>query len=135
MTTHLKKLVYALALVVLACAPGAAQAQGRQGGMPSREQMIARTMERMTEALTLTPEQVAQIQPIVEDFTDQRMEMFAELQGQGPEMRQTMRPVMQKMTDKMNAKIEPLLTPEQAAKYKEMQEQQRKRAEQSGRGF
>jgi hypothetical protein len=82
--------------------------------------MIQRQVERMTTELTLSKDQVAKIEPLIEA----RMNKMMELRQQGME-REEMMAEMKKINDAQAEQFKAILTPEQLEKYKTMQNQTR----------
>lgn len=118
MTAHMKNfrgLLLGAALLVGLFAVPALQAQQGRGGNP--EERAQARVTQLTEALKLTPAQVAQVKPIVtRQFADQAA-AFA--QGQGGDMA-ARRAAMQKQREEVNAKITALLTAEQKVAYQKL---------------
>jgi Spy/CpxP family protein refolding chaperone len=82
--------------------------------------MIQRQVERMTTELSLSKDQVAKIEPLIEA----RMNKMMELRQQGME-REEMMAEMKKINDAQAEQFKAILTPEQLEKYKTMQNQTR----------
>jgi len=82
--------------------------------------MIQRQVERMTTELSLSKEQVAKVEPLIEA----RMNKMMELRQQGME-REEMMAEMKKINDTQAEQFKAILTPEQLEKYKTMQNQPR----------
>jgi len=82
--------------------------------------MIQRQVERMTTELSLSKDQVAKIEPLIEA----RMNKMMELRQQGME-REEMMAEMKKINDAQAEQFKTILTPEQLEKYKTMQNQTR----------
>lgn len=125
----MKKIVLALTVALMGTMMMSAQPPRRANMSP--EQMVERRVDRLEKALSLTEEQKAEITKIY----SQEMEDMAK---EGPSKRERgERPdqaTMQARSEQMKAKreateakIEALLTPEQAAKYAEMKKQDGKR--------
>jgi Spy/CpxP family protein refolding chaperone len=82
--------------------------------------MIQRQVDRMTTELSLSKDQVAKIEPLIEA----RMNKMMELRQQGME-REEMMSEMKKINDAQAEQFKAILTPEQLEKYKTMQSQAR----------
>jgi Spy/CpxP family protein refolding chaperone len=82
--------------------------------------MIQRQVDRMTTELSLTKDQVAKVEPLIEA----RMKKMMELREQGME-REEMMAEMKKVNDTQAEQFKAILTPEQLEKYKTMQSQMR----------
>lgn len=80
------------------------------------------TIERFADDLGLTAEQRAAIAPVLED-TRQRMR----------EMSERVRPEYQRILDSALARIEAVLTPEQAIQYRELRERRKRDGRDEGR--
>jgi periplasmic protein CpxP/Spy len=115
-----------------ASAPPQQGDSGQPGGRPSPDQMVARQMEHLTKALSLTPDQVTQIKPILQNQMTQMMALRQDTQTAQPDRRAKM---MQVHTD-TQTKIRALLTGDQQPKYDELlaQEQQRMGRRRGGNG-
>ncbi len=85
--------------------------------------MIQRQVDRMTTELSLSKEQVAKVEPLIEA----RMKKMMELREQGME-REEMMAEMKKVNDAQADQFKAILTPEQLEKYKTMQRQMRQGA-------
>lgn len=82
--------------------------------------MIQRQVDRMTTELSLSKEQVAKVEPLIEA----RMNKMMELREKGME-REEMMAEMKKANDAQAEQFKAILTPEQFEKYKTMQSQPR----------
>jgi hypothetical protein len=82
--------------------------------------MIQRQVDRMTTELSLSKDQVAKVEPLIEA----RMKKMMELREQGME-REEMMAEMKKVNDAQAEQFKAILTPEQLEKYKTMQSQTR----------
>ena len=119
----MKKIVLALAIALMGTMVMNAQPPRRPDMSP--EQMVEKRVERLDKALSLTAEQKAEITKI---YTEEMQEMGKERparkeRGEKPDeaTMQAHKDEMKAKQDAVNAKIESLLTPEQAAKFAEMQ--------------
>ncbi|HEX6927019.1 MAG TPA: hypothetical protein VF167_16470 [Longimicrobiaceae bacterium] len=103
-----------------------ASGQGRGGMMnASPEERAAQRIGLLTERLSLTPQQVEQIQPIlVKQFTEQ-VELFRKFQGGGD--RQAMMNEMRELRTRHDEQILSVLTEEQKTAYRTLQEEERTR--------
>lgn len=127
-----------------ALAAGAAMAQqeappppppGVQQQGPPPPMNPERRVQRMQQRLDLTPDQTAQLRSILVDG----MQKMDALRMNGSMAAQDLRAQMQSTRKEMEAKIRGLLTPEQQAKFDQMQQQMRarekaRRAEQQNGG-
>ena len=122
----MKKIVLALTVAILGTVVMSAQPPRRQNMDPA--QMVEKRVERLDKQLSLTAEQKAQITRI---YTEEMETMHKDKpamepkQGEKPDM-EAMKAQHEKMKaqhDATNAKIEALLTPEQAAKFAEMKDE------------
>lgn len=95
---------------------------GHRGPHMDSEQMIKANVARLTKQLQLTQEQSAEVEKIYRDQAEVRKTRREQMRKEGlrPDM-QAMRAQMEKERADMDAKMEKVLTPEQYAKYKEMQ--------------
>jgi|WetSurMetagenome_2_1015567.scaffolds.fasta_scaffold1292891_1 hypothetical protein len=101
-----------LSILLLALAASSAFAQRDSS-------MIARRVERLTTALSLTPDQVTKVRAIyAKEFTD-----GAGLREKFKDDREGMQKAMRERQQKLDEKILPLLTPEQKPKYEEFKKQ------------
>ena len=119
----MKKIVLALAIALLGTMVMNAQPPRRPDMSP--EQMVEKRVERLAEALSLTAEQKTQITKMyTEEMQGMGKEKIARKEpGEKPD-EATMKAHKEEMKakrDAVNARIEALLTPEQAAKFAEMQ--------------
>lgn len=118
----MKKIVLALAIALMGTMVMNAQPPRRPDMSP--EQMVEKRVERLDKVLALTAEQKAEITKI---YSEEMQEMgkkgpARKERGEKPD-EATMKAHKEEMKakqDALNAKIEGLLTPEQAAKFAEM---------------
>lgn len=125
---------------------GSLQAQGRRG--PDFD--LDRHMERLTERLSLTEEQVAQLRPIFQGHFEAMQAMVeqrrAEAEAQREQMRQqreqmrqqgeAMRDAMAQMREQIHAQMAEILTEEQLEKFEQFrQEEMRARGRAAERGM
>lgn len=95
---------------------------GGPGGYGGRGDMVQMRVKRLTEQLQLTKEQAAKIESIYKEQAEARraeMEKFRQ-SGERPDMN-AMREQMNAERAKTDAKIAEILTPEQNAKYMQLQ--------------
>ena len=131
----MKKIVLALIVALMGTIVMNAQPPRRPDMNP--EQMVEKRIERLDRMLSLTAEQKAEIAKIyTEEFKARSKDKPAmgamKERGEKPD-EATMKARLEQMKaerDAVNAKIEALLTPEQAAKFAEMKQHEGKR-----RGF
>jgi periplasmic protein CpxP/Spy len=119
-----------LLLGVLVIAPElVAQAPGRMG---NPQEMQARQLELLTTQLSLTPQQVEQVKPILAKQSEEQQALFQSSGGpQGD--RAAMRTQMQALRERTDRQIETLLTPEQQTKLRALrQDETRTRAQRMG---
>jgi Spy/CpxP family protein refolding chaperone len=132
---------FALCLAVVGAIPMMAQDSsgppqqgdsGQPGGRPSPGQMVDRQIEHLTKALSLTPDQVAQIKPILQN---QMTQMTALRQDTETPREQKHEKMMQIHTD-AQTKIRATLTGDQQPKYDALlaQEQQHMGRRRGGNG-
>jgi periplasmic protein CpxP/Spy len=95
---------------------------GQSGGRPSPEQMVARQLQHLTKALSLTPDQATQIKPILQNQMTQMTALRQNTETPQMDKRQQM---MQIHSD-AQTKIRAVLTSDQQPKYDALlaQEQQ-----------
>ena len=94
-----------LALVAIATLTGTACAQDNNKKEMNEEQRAARRLELMSEKLALTAAQQAQVKDLMAETGKQLKELEAQKRA---------------VMEAQKAKMEQILTPEQLAKYKEM---------------
>jgi len=107
-----------LIAAVFAFGPGLAQARGPFGPARSADQVL----EQMKERLSLTEEQAAAIQPIIEDKVN-RMNEIRENAGTD---RRGVRTIMQRIRWDTQVKLNEFLTDEQVDKYLQLRQEQRR---------
>ena len=124
----MKKIVLVLMIALMGTIVTNAQPQRRHG---NPEQMVKQRVERMEKALNLTEEQKAEITKIyMAEMETMAKERPAKAeQGQRPDeaTMKAMREKMKAQHEATSAKVEALLTPEQAAKYAEFKQHEGKR--------
>jgi len=113
-------------VLTLAAAAGAALAQAPQdqpqgphphGQFQGRQQNPEFEIKMLTRRLSLTPEQAAQIEPILAD-RKARMEALRPASGSQPDFK-ALRQQHKQIMDDTKARIDAVLTPDQQAKFKE----------------
>ncbi len=123
----MKKLAATLFTVVLAIAAGApvvsAQEGMSQGTMGSQGNMseITAKLEKMSAALQLTPAQKQQIKPILMEEAPKLKALKADTSL--PPLQKAMK--MRQIGEDTDAKLQPILTPEQNQKWQQMRAQER----------
>ena len=128
----MKKIVLALIVALMGTIVMNAQPPRRPDMNP--EQMVEKRIERLDRELSLTAEQKAEITKIyTEEFkarSKDKPDMSAmKERGEKPDeaMMKARQEQMKAERDAVNAKIEALLTPEQAAKFAQMKQHEGKR--------
>lgn len=92
--------------------------KGEHMGMMSPEERAERQTQRLTEALSLNPEQVAKVKAIVVKNGEENRKAFEKAREAGQEMeREKMRGQMKASMEKQDNEIKALLTPEQKVKF------------------
>lgn len=108
-----------LALVAIFAAGGVTgwllRPMGRPHGPPRGDDLAAHMRARLTRSLSLTPEQIEKLKPII-----------AESASDLDRMRRESEERVGKVMDEMNSKISVLLTPEQIEKLAALRERRRK---------
>lgn len=85
---------------------------------------LQRDIEGITAALSLTPEEVAKITPILTEAQKTQMEAFAKMRESGGMDRDKMREEIVKLRKESDMKLKEVLTPEQGVKLDEYRKQQ-----------
>lgn len=94
----------------------------------------ARQIKSLTDALSLTEQQVGQVQAVYDKYQPEMDQIFQSFRGGGSDAnRQANRIRMGEIREKMSADISALLTEEQVEKYKKYQEENRSRGRNWGR--
>ena len=134
----MKKAIFVMMMMLLAVAGMNAQPQGRghhgpHGGM-NPEKMVEHRVAMLDKQLQLTPDQKAAIAAI---YTEQAEQMKAEMQlmrgdkdskvQPKPEDMKARQEQMKARQAEVDAKVAALLSPEQKAKYEQMQAEREKR--------
>lgn len=111
---------------------------GGQPGMMAGGDAPEMVLERMKTRLKLTPEQEAQLKPILEENAKKLRELrdkhLAANQGQPTPPDPEMRKQMMALRDENDARIVKVLTPAQAEEWKKMRAEARERMEQRMKG-
>lgn len=131
----MKKIVFALTLALLGTIAANAQ-QPRHHAM-NPEQMVEKRIERLDKALNLTDQQKAEIAKI---YSEEMISMhknrpFKAENGEEPGQmsREDHQQMMKAQREATDAKIESVLTPEQATKFAELKKHEGKRGHAKGR--
>jgi len=120
-----KFLVFAL-MVILGLSSGYAQ-QG--GGNRDPAARLQRQIDGLTTALSLTPDQVTKITPLVKEASDKMVAYMTKMRESGNVDREKMMAESKKSTEALDAKMKPLLKADQVTKladYRKQQEQKMK---------
>jgi len=107
-------------------------AQGRGGRDIDPEKAAAEQLTAMTEALSLSDEQVAQVGPILKSTMEKQLEMRKKMRSEGAD-RRAMREMLGELNDSHNTQLAEVLSEEQMTKYKEWRKEQQKNRR-GGRG-
>lgn len=122
-----KILVFALMIML---GLGSAFAQQR-GGTP--EERLQRSVDQLKTALSLTPDQVTKITPILKDAQDKQAAAMAKMrEAGGTPDRDKMRADRQKAQAETDAKIKPILKADQVTKLADLRKQQAERMQNRG---
>ena len=97
------------------------------------EEMIKMQVERLTEALDLTKDQVPKVETIVRKTSEKMMAMFEDM-GPGGDFSE-MREKMEKVQEEQTKQMKEILSDEQDKKYDKFLEEQRERMRQMRGGF
>lgn len=109
-----------LGLSLLAAAQMAPGTAAQAPGAADKQELMAK-MEQMTTALQLTPQQKQQMAPIMIEEA-QKMKAIKTNTSLGP-MQKAMQ--MKQLGTDMDAKVQPILSPEQYQKFQQMRQQER----------
>ena len=85
---------------------------------------LQRDIEGITAALSLTPEEVAKITPILTEAQKTQLEAFAKMRESGDMDRDKMREEIVKLRTESYKKLKEFLTPEQGVKLDDYRKQQ-----------
>ena len=119
MKRHKKNLMLLTALLVVL--PLFAQAQDAMSGdKPDKQEMMAK-LEKMSTQLNLTPAQKKEMAPIMMDEASKMKAIKADT-SLGP-LQKAMQ--MKQLGTDMDAKVKPILTPDQYQKFEQMRAQER----------
>jgi hypothetical protein len=117
-------MIFALAAAVMLCTPAlhaqGAMAQEGAGAQPDKAEMAAK-MEKMSAALQLTPAQKEQMRPIIMQEAMGMKEVKSNT-TLGP-MQKAMK--ARQIADAADAKVKPILNPQQYQTYEQMRAQER----------
>lgn len=91
--------------------------KGEHMGMMSPEERAERQTQRLTEALSLNPEQIAKVKAIYVKNADENRKAFEKARAAGQEEREKMQGQMKASMAKQDNEIKALLTPEQKEKF------------------
>jgi hypothetical protein len=117
---HMKKLLFAILVVLLAAGSGYAQPGGND---PATR--LKKEMDGLTAALGLTKEQVEKITPIVEAGQKKQSELFAKMREAGGDIdREKMHDDMNKIQAETDTELKKVLTAEQSPKLDAYRKQQ-----------
>ena len=94
--------------------------QGTMGSQPDKSEVAAK-LQKMAAALQLTPAQKQQILPILKEEAPKLQALKADTSL--PPMQKAMR--MRQIGEDTDAKLQPILTPEQYQKWQQMRAQER----------
>ena len=114
----MKKLAVTLFVILLAVMAGAPMVSAQEPA--SKEEAVAK-LQKMATELQLTDDQKAQIKPILMEEAP-KIKALKEAPSM-PQMQKMMQ--MKKLADGVDAKMKPILTPEQYQKFQQMRMQQR----------
>jgi Spy/CpxP family protein refolding chaperone len=120
--------IASIALMMLLTVNSFAQQGTRRGGRDSAQ--VIKQVENLAKDLSLTADQKAKIQTL-------SLTQFNEMKGKmkpGERPDQTTRDAMKASRDKLDKDINAILTTEQQAKYKKVQEEHQKNRQQRGNG-
>ena len=113
---------------------GAGSGGGMAAGASGEKQQAMAKLEQMSAALQLTPQQKQQMMPIMMEEA-QKMKAIKTNTSLGP-MQKAMQ--MRQLGEDMDAKVKPILSPEQYQKFEQMRQQEREQMIQkmrSGQGM
>jgi periplasmic protein CpxP/Spy len=97
---------------------------------PDPAEMVKRQVDQLTEACSLTKDQVPKVEVIVKKYSEKMMAMFQEMGGGGD--RDAMREKMTKNREEQSKEIKAILTADQAKKYDKFLAEQMERMRQMG---
>ena len=122
----MKKILVFTLMVMLGLSSAFAQ---QRGGTP--EERLKRQVDQLTEKLTLTPDQVTKITPILKDAQDKATAARAKAREAGATPDRTkMMADMKKATEETDAKIKPILKADQVTKLADYRKEQEERMKQ-----
>jgi len=120
-----------LLLIVLFWAGVLVQAQP---GMMDPAEMIKQRVDQITQACSLTKDQVPKVEAVVKKYNEKMMAMFQDMGDGGGGDFSAMREKMTKLMDDQNKEIKAVLTADQATKYDKFVQEERERMRQMGPG-
>lgn len=120
---------FLVVLLMIAFGIGSAFAQPQR---LSPEERLKRDIDQLTQACSLTPEQVSKITPLVKEANEKQMAMFQKMRESGGQPdRQKMQEERNKISSELDAKIGAVISKQQMIKLqafrKEQEEQRRQR--------
>lgn len=128
----MKKMIVAMAAMMLLIGTGA-EAQGRRDGMhaerPTPEQIAQKRTERMTKELSLNEEQAKQVYDLTFEQAQKGAQQRAKAEAAMNERMERMKAAREADAQKMKM----ILTPEQYAKWEQMQADREKKCQRHGR--
>ena len=121
----MKKFFVFILMIAFGIGTAMAQGGGQGGQRVSPEERLKRDVEQLTEALSLTPDQVTKVTPILKEASEKQREAFQKMRESGdqPDFAK-MQEQRNKMTAEMDAKLNAVLTKEQQPKLKAYREKQ-----------
>jgi hypothetical protein len=125
-----------LMLVALLAIIGFATSFAQPGGRLSPEERLKRDVDTLTKVLTLTPDQVTKVIPILKETQAKQTEMFTKMRESGSMDRDKMNAERAKLTAEQDLKLGEVLTADQVKKlvdFRKRQEEERKNRPQGQR--
>lgn len=126
-----KWMAAAVVLMIMSVSVAFAQQGQRRGNMDPKE-MAQRTVDRLTERLKLNDEQKERVYKIQLAQSEEMQKAFSA--GSGGQDREGIRARMTEMREKTDKQIMDILTDDQKAEYKKMQEERANRGRMQQRG-
>ncbi len=120
----IKKVIPTLLVLFLATSSLLAQRGNRMAQMDPDE-FAKDQIEALSKVMDLSEDQITELTPILKDTATKQKELFASMRAGNIE-RGDMRGLMGEITENQSEKFSTILSEEQMAKYKEMQEKRRK---------
>lgn len=121
--TRILVTLFVILLAITVSAPLSAQdnmGQGAMGGQPNKEEMAAK-LEKISAALQLSPAQKQKILPILKEEAP-KVQAIKSNTSLGP-MQKGMQ--LRQISEATDAKLQPILSPEQYQKWQQMRAQER----------